>query len=394
MNFKVPWSGLGLKYTEDEINTVINCMRGEESLTQGKMQEEFESKFNFYMGSKSSFAVSSCTSALELAATLSQVGPGDEVIIPAHTFCASALPFGKAGARLVWADIDKESRLVTRETIEPLLTDNTKVIVVVHLYGLAVDMDPIMELAREKNILVVEDAAQAPGASYKDKKVGSIGDFGCFSFHTAKNISTLGEGGMLTVNNEKLIPYVKGLRHNGVRAFEGQKHYWQPGMSNVDFDIEGVWPHNFCMGEVQCALGIKLLDRLDEINKKRKERAAYFIDKLSNTNLLNFQKPNHPDCENIYHLMVARFDGEIVGKTRDDLYFDLTTKYKIKVINPYYPLYKYPLFEKAGFGKAHCPNTEEYFSKIVAFPFHLWMPEEQFEYLLESVQSCLKSYTN
>lgn len=388
--FKVPWSGVGLKYNEEEINTVVECMKNAEPLTQGKYQKEFEERFNKYVGSKASFAVTSCTAALELAAILSGLERGDEVIIPGHTFCASAIPFGRTGATIRWADIDKESRIVTVDTIKPLISEKTKAIVVVHLYGLMVDMDPIMELAREKNIFVVEDAAQAPGAIYKGRRAGSIGDFGCFSFHTHKNISTLGEGGMLTVNREEIIPLVPGVRHNGVRAFENQEYYWQPGMSNVDFDIEGLWPYNFCMGEVQAALGIKLLKRLDEVNQQRKSRALRFIDELKPFPELNFQSSNHPDCENIYHLLVARYDGEQYGKSQNDLFKKLSEDYKVKVINPYYPLYKYPMFQKAGFGDASCPNTDEYFDKIVAFPFHLWMPEDQFVYMIDAVKKCLE----
>lgn len=387
----VPWSGVGAKYCPEEIQTVVDVMKNADPLTQGPHQKNFEKSFQNYIGSKSAFAVSSCTAALQMASDLIQFRPGEEVIIPGHTFCASAIPFARSGAKIVWADIDPDSRVVTLETIEKCLTPKTKAIVVVHLYGLAVDLDPIMEMARKKNIYVVEDCAQAPGAIYKDRKLGSIGDFGCFSFHTHKNISTLGEGGILTVNKEELIAKIPGFRHNGVRGFEGQEHYWQPGMSDVDFDVDGLLPHNFCLGEAQCALGAKMLERLDQMNHDRKSRANKIIQALKGFPELSFQKANHEACENVYHLLVARYDGDSYGKTQDDLFKLLAYEYKIKVINPYYPLYKYPLFKKLNMGDAICPNTDDYFNHIVAFPFHHWLTDHQIEYMIKSIQQALES---
>src|SRR5262249_20021141 len=156
----------------------------------------------------------------------------------------SAIPFARAGARLVWADIDPDTRVVTAETIRARVSMHTRVIVVVHLYGLVCDMDPIMALAKEHDLLVVEDAAQALGARYKGHAAGTIGDFGCFSFHTHKNITTLGEGGMLAVASPEQAALVPGLRHNGMRAYGGDRErYWVPAMSDVDFDIEALWPY-------------------------------------------------------------------------------------------------------------------------------------------------------
>src|SRR5580692_524051 len=152
---KVPWSGRGCVYTEEEIATVIEVMRGADPQTQGPFQEQFERAFSEYTAAPHAFAVTSCTAALELAALLCRLSAGDEVIIPAHTFAASAIPFARAGARLIWADIDATTRGVTADTIRPLISDRTKAIVVVHLYGLVCDMDPIMALARQHGLLVI-----------------------------------------------------------------------------------------------------------------------------------------------------------------------------------------------------------------------------------------------
>jgi len=389
-DIKVPWSGRGLSYTDDEIATVVKAMREADPLTQGKYQAEFEARFKKLTQANHAFAVSSCTAALELSALLCDLNANDEVILPAHTFAATAIPFARTGAKLVWADINADTRVVTADTLRPLITDKTKVIIVVHLYGLVCDMDPIMELAKTHNILVVEDAAQAVGVSYKGRQTGSIGDFGCFSFHTHKNISTLGEGGMLTVKSDKHAALIPGLRHNGMRAYEGERpHYWIPAMSNVDFDIDGLWPYNFCIGEVQCALGTKLLDRLDVINEDRKSRAERFIEAFRNYPELEFQTTTS-DCGHAWHLMAVRYDGSKYGSTRDEFLALLAYTYGVKAVVQYHPLYRYPMFEKSGFGEANCPETENFFDNMVSFPFQHWMSEKEFTDMIDLTRRAIE----
>lgn len=393
-DIKVPWSGRGLTYTDDEIATVVKAMREADPLTQGRLQAEFETSFKALSGANHAFAVSSCTAALELSALLCNLGPDDEVIVPAHTFAATAIPFARTGAKLVWADIDPASRVVSIDTIAPLVTDRTKVIIVVHLYGLVCDMDPIVALAKRHGILVVEDAAQAVGATYKGSQAGSIGDFGCFSFHTHKNISTLGEGGMLTVKADSHAALVPGLRHNGMRAYEGARpHYWLPAMSNVDFDIDGLWPYNFCIGEVQCALGTKLLERLPTINAERKARAERFIKAFCDYPELVFQA-TPDDCGHAWHLMAVRYDGSSYHAKRDDLLALLAYSYGVRVVVQYHPLYRYPMFQKAGFGTANCPETDYFFDNMVSFPFQHWMSEDQFETMIHLTRQALDQLRN
>jgi dTDP-4-amino-4,6-dideoxygalactose transaminase len=383
--FIVPWSGKGMNYTQGEINVVIKAMKEADPLTQGPHQAEFEKKFAAFFNVKHAFAVSSCTAALELSAILTKVKKGDEVIIPAHTFAATAIPFGRTGARIVWADIDPKTRLVTAETIKKCITSKTKVIVVVHLYGLVADMGPILALAKKHDLFVVEDAAQAPGAKYKGKRAGTLGDFGCFSFHTHKNISTLGEGGMLVVKDNALAQVVPGFRHNGMRGFDFKREkYWLPAMGNVDFDWDKVWPYNFCIGEVQCALGSKLLERLDRVNAQRRKRALGIISRLKDYPELEFQSIPK-GCEHVFHLLAARYDGTAWGKTRDEFIELMAFKHKVKVIVQYYPLYRYPMFIKAGFGRANCPNTDQFFDNMVSFPFQHWMTASQVDHMVKAI---------
>lgn len=388
MKYRVDWSGRAHDYNEEEIQTIIDVATGADPLTQGRHLVEFENSVKKYIGVEHAFGLTSAASALELIAVLSKLGPGDEVIIPSHTYCASAIPFGRTGAKIVWADIDPETFVISPKDIQKKITSKTKMVVVVHLYGLACDMDQIVKICETSNIELVEDCAQALGAEFKGKKVGSFGDYACFSLHGQKNITTLGEGGILIVKNVKKALKVKGLRHNGHASYGERMHYWKPAMGNIDLDMEGVWPFNFSMTEVQAALGEKLMNRLDSLNDKRRERAKKFITEMTDFPELFFQKT--PDeLQNSYHLLPARYDGEKYYKTNHNLIELLSEKYKIKAIVQYYPLNRYPLFKKMGFGDADCPNTDLFFDNMISFPFHEWMNDDDFNYLISSVKSSL-----
>ncbi len=385
----VPWSGRGSLYTDDEIDAVIRAMREADPLTQGRFQDQFEGAFRDYTGARHAFAVSSCTAALELAAVLCRLAPGDEVIIPAHTFAATAIPFARTGARIVWADIEPPTLVVSAASIERLISAKTKAVVVVHLYGLPADMDAIMGLAADHGIIVVEDAAQALGATYRGRRAGTIGDIGCFSFHTHKSVSTLGEGGMLTVKDDALAAAVPGLRHNGMRGFAGERRrYWLPAMSDVDFDLDGVWPYKFCMGEAQCAVGTVLLKRVDAVNARRRARARAMAEALGAYPEIRFQETPE-DRMSAHYCLPAGYDGAAHGKTRDDLIERMAFHHKVRMAVQYLPLYRYPLFQKAGFGEADCPETDRFFDAMVSFPFQEWMPDAEFDYMVAAAGETL-----
>ncbi len=278
-------------YNQDEIDAVMEVMTIAEGQTQGKYLVKFEADFKSYTGANHTFAVDNCTNALRLAAILCRLTQGDEVIISAYTFCATAIPFGNTGAKIIWADIDRNTWVADPADIERKITANTRAIVVVHLLGMPVNMDTILTLAKQHNLRVIEDCAQAPGASINGRQVGTFGDFGCFSFHGAKNLTTLGEGGMLTVKSDNDAALVAGLRHNGTRGFEGDRdRYWVPAMSNVDIDIDGEWPNNFCVGEAQCALGSVSLKTLDRTNDTLIMQANDIKSRLADTPEITFAR--------------------------------------------------------------------------------------------------------
>ncbi len=387
---QVDFPAVQTRLNAEEEAVVLETIRNSPTWSQGEQQRAFEQEFTRYVGCADSLAVSSCTSALEMAAALCGLAPEDEVILPAHTFVSSAVPFARTGARLVFCDIDPATRLLSAEHVEPCLTGRTKAMVVVHLYGLPADMDPILGLAREHGLKVVEDVAQAPGAVYKGRRTGSMGDFAAFSFHNQKNISTLGEGGMLTVSDPDDGERARKLRWMGNWPFAGDRErYWVPAMGNLVSGMKGVWPFNFCLSEVQCAVGRRLLRRLDAINARRRIQADLVRTALADVPELSFQSV--PDGHlHAYHLLVAHFDSSRTGGTRDDLIQMLHRDYGIKCIVQYWPLYRSELFRSFGYGDIRLPNTDAFFDNMISFPFWSDMPEETLRTMADSVRSAVR----
>ncbi|MCL2122993.1 MAG: DegT/DnrJ/EryC1/StrS family aminotransferase [Desulfovibrionaceae bacterium] len=390
MDIKVNFSGRALQYAEEEIAVVVEAMRNGETLTQGRFLQEFQKKFAAYQGlpESSCFAVMNGVSALELSAQLCMFKPGDELIVPSHTFTASAYPYAKKGAKLVWADIDLTTRVVTADTIKAVLTPNTRAVVVVHLYGYVADMPAIMELARSRGILVIEDAAQSIGADVGGVRSGSFGDMAVFSFHSHKNLTTLGEGGMLVVRDEKLAKLVPMLRHNGHCAYPGERpDYWIPAMGNVDMpmlDGQLLWPNNYCIGEIECALGAAMLDRVDRINAEKRARALRFIDALAGYPELVFHRVD--TSRHNYHLLAAR----MTSGGRDAFIRAMHNKHGVKCVVQYMPLNRYGLYVRLGLGQARCPNADAFYDTMISFPFQHWLTEEEFDHMLAAARNVLE----
>jgi dTDP-4-amino-4,6-dideoxygalactose transaminase len=326
-------------------------------------------------------------SALELSAQLCLFEAGDEVVIPSHTFTASAYPFVKKGAVPVWADIDPASRVVTAESIEAVLSPRTRAVVVVHLYGYTADMPSIMKLARARGITVIEDAAQSIGTETDGTRSGAFGDMSIFSFHSHKNLTTLGEGGMLVVRDEKLAAVVPMLRHNGHCAYPGERaDYWIPAMGNVDLPVlDGriLWPNNYCIGEIECALGIAALERIDRINAEKRARALRFIDALAECRELEFHRVD--TMRHNYHLLAAR----VTTGGRDDFIRSMYRDHGVKCVVQYMPLNRYDFYVKLGFGRANCPHADAFYDNMVSFPFQHRLTEEEFDHMLAATKRVL-----
>ncbi len=387
MTDTIQMPGVQTRLNEAEEQAVLRVLREANTLATGPEGEAFEREFAEFTQAADAVAVCSCTAALELAAVLTELGPGDEVIVPAHTFVATAVPFARTGATICWADIDPDTRVVTADTIAPLVTSRTKAVVVVHLYGLTADMDPIMALAAQHGFAVVEDCAQAPGARYKGRRVGSIGDFGCFSFHTHKNITTLGEGGMLTVRDAAMGTAARRLRWMGNWPFEEERErYWSPAMGDIVEPVPGKKPFNFCMGEPNSAVGRLLIKRLDEINARRREQAARFQSALTDCPELVFQ--TIPEgCEHAYHLMAARYEGGTAK--RDALIGLLADTYHLKCIVQYWPLNRTELFRTMGFCQANLPETDRFFDNMISFPWWSYMDDVLLDEMAERTRKAV-----
>lgn len=225
-----------------------------------KCQHFFEERFGF----KKCIMTTSCTDALEMAAILCDVKPGDEVIVPSYTFVSSALAFVRQGAKIVFADSCTNNPNIDANKLESLITDRTKVIVPVHYAGVACDMDKIMDIANKHNLFVVEDAAQAIDSYYKGKPLGGIGHFGCFSFHETKNITAGGEGGLLCVNDERFIRRAEIIWEKGTNRAE----FFRGMVNKYGWVDTG---SSFLPAEINSAFLWAQLESLDMIQQRRKE---------------------------------------------------------------------------------------------------------------------------
>jgi len=385
MNYKIDWPLRGHNYNENEIKSISDLLRKNDSLTQGQNVKEFEDTFSSYIGSDHSFATMSCAHSLDIAAMLIKIKPGDEVIIPAHTYCATALAFARRGAKIKWADIDEKFWTICPNSISRLISKKTKAIVLVHLYGLInPHIEEIVTLAKNNSIYLIEDCAQSLGAHKNNKHCGTFGDIGCFSFHAQKNLTTIGEGGMIITQNSKWADNIKGLRINGHAPFPDNEYYWLPAMVDVKQNIKDVWPIKSTMNEAQGILGKLLLNRLDELTSERRSKSN-LVRKALEEYPLRFQKIPKNKKMHSHHLLPAIVESKEFK--RDDIINILSQKFGIKAIVQFYPLNRYDLFIKNGFGKADIPITDHFFDNMISFPFSLIMSEKDFDYLIESTKN-------
>ncbi len=266
---KVPIARTSL--TEAEIESVLEPLRTG-WLVQGPKVREFEEKWSAFTGANHSVAVTSCTTALHLSLAALGFSSGDEAIVPAFTWVATANVVEHLGGKVVFCDIDLKTFNLDVNQLESKITSKTRAILPVHLFGLAADMRPILEIAQRHNLSVVEDAACGFGSKYFGKHVGTIGDTGCFSFHPRKAITT-GEGGMITTQSEELAEKLRRLRDHGAAMSDLQRHQGARPYLLADHPDAG---YNQRMTDLQAALGSAQMDRADAIVKERRRLAARY----------------------------------------------------------------------------------------------------------------------
>ena len=383
MDLNIDWPNRGHEYSAEDLKIVEEIIYDNNtSLSKGKYVQMFEDKFSKLIGYESHTTMSGAH-ALDLAAILIDTNANDEIIIPAHTYCASALSFVRYNANIKWADIDKESLTISLASIKRLVTNKTKAIVVVHLYGLICpEIQDIINFAKKKNIIVIEDCAQSLGASVKDKSCGSFGDISCFSFHSQKNITTFGEGGMISVKNKDHSKIITNYRHNGHQPFENQKNYWLPAMTDVKLLKRDYFPFKSTISEIQGALGYKLLDKLDNFTEQRRALSKKIRSSLDHFPELSFQKFSIKESHS-HHLLPVKIESD--KWNRDDMILKLYNDYKIKCVIQYYPLNRYDLFKKLNFDSTDLQNTNEFYDNMLSIPFSIILNDQQVDFLIESI---------
>jgi len=335
--------------------------------------------------------VSNGSSALFLAMMGVGIKPGDRVLTTPVTWIATAAAPVTLGAEVDFVDIDLETYNIDVNQIEAHVAANTKAIIPVHLYGQPCDMDEIMVLSKKHNLAVVEDAAHAIGAEYKGRKVGSFGAAGCFSFHEQKNISTLGEGGMVLTNDDGIFEKISLYRSHCTRVHGnstkyckldeekfpiGKKFWWQ------DFDDCG---YNFRMTDIQAAVGIEQLKKVDILNQHRIDNAAYITEGLKNVPGLTLPKVR-PYNKHVFHLYPIMIDPKEFGMNKEDFIYDLLHKFGIKAGFHYIPLHYSTAFKNRGFKKGQFPNAEKLGEQLVTLPINPRQTEEALAYLVQSIK--------
>lgn len=257
--------------TEEEIQSVLGPLRSG-WLVQGPKVREFEEKWSAFTGARHSIAVTSCTTALHLSLAALGFGPGDEAIVPAFTWIATANVVEHLGGKVVFCDINLDTFNLDVNDAARKITPRTKAILPVHLFGLSADMDPVMDLARKHGLWVVEDAACGFGSTYQGRHVGTLGDTGCFSFHPRKAITT-GEGGMITTQSDELGEKLRRLRDHGAAMTDLQRHMGSRPYLLADHPDAG---YNQRMTDLQAALGAAQMDRAQTIIDERRRLAAVY----------------------------------------------------------------------------------------------------------------------
>lgn len=410
---RVPWAAVGENYNNDDMMEVIKFLmqgEGEEyqeaikavqeqidkldkvSTPPGKLSlssqvEAAESAVNKYLGTDSSLFVTNATAGFEIAFKYANLKAGDEVIVPAITFIATMAYPLSVGAKVVFADIDPKTINMDPEDVKRKITSKTKMIVPVHIGGYPVDLDPILEIAKKHDILVLEDAAHAFGAMYKGRKIGTISDFTSFSFHEVKNCTSFGEGGILTTNIEKLKGELPRSRFLGLNFSQKIKD-WLYDITAIPGKDEVFVAGNYSTTEIQ-GLGLKLqVERYDEIIKERKAAAEYMTGRLKDNPAIIPQDLGNKDYTPSFHLYLLMIDPVKAGGDIQVLKKKLEEK-GVTNIPHFGPLYRFDVLRSLGYDRdaiaSTCPVCEEvFYHRFTHLPIY-GLSQDQLEYMADAV---------
>jgi dTDP-4-amino-4,6-dideoxygalactose transaminase len=345
----------------DEIDDAIRRVLEGHIYIMGAEVERFETDFAAYVGAAHAIGVANGTDALHLALRALDIGPGHEVIVPAHTAVPTIAAIEMSGAAPVFVDITADRFGLDPALIERALTPRTRAIMPVHLYGHPVDLGPMLDLAKRRGLRVIEDCAQAHGARWHGRRVGAIGDLGCFSLYPTKNLGAIGDAGAVTTNDAALADRLRELRQYGWR---GRQISEVPGF-------------NSRLDELQAAILNAKLPHLDDTNARRCAIAARYLDGLGS---LPLALPHvQPDCEAVYHLFVVR------ARERDRLKAHLQAHGIIAGIHYPVPCHHHPAY-RARFGQVALPVTEAVVGEILSLPMYPELRDDQVERVIDAVR--------
>ncbi|MHA1143819.1 MAG: DegT/DnrJ/EryC1/StrS family aminotransferase [Candidatus Helarchaeota archaeon] len=368
---------------EEDVKEVADVIRSG-WFTQGARVKEFENEFARFIHAKHAVALSSCTAALHLSMRALEIGPGDEVLVPSLTFAASANCVLYVRARPIFCEVDPETYCIDPEDVKKRISTRTKAIVIVHYGGHSVNMDPILDIAMEHDLRIVEDAAHAPGTLYKGRPVGTLGDIGCFSFFSNKNLTT-GEGGLIATNEKSLAEKCDLLRSHGI-----DKSTWER-FKNLSWKYNIVeLGYNYRMTEFGAALGLVQLKRLPEMNEKRKKLASTYFKQLEPLREY-IQLPSiRPYSNHIFHLFVIQII-ENSPVSRGTLSEILKNEHGISTSVHYIPLHLHPFYQKTlKTRNGDLPQTEKISKSILSLPMHPNLNEDDIIYVCEAIKSIFK----
>jgi dTDP-4-amino-4,6-dideoxygalactose transaminase len=360
----VPGVDLAAQYAQirGDIDAAIQRVLDRTSFILGSEVETFESDYAAYVGAKGAVGLSSGTAALELALRALGVGDGDEVITTAHTFIATAEAISNIGARPVFADIDPETYNVDPNHVETLITDRTRAIVPVHLYGQPADLDALMEIASRRGIFVIEDAAQAHGAEIGGRRCGSIGHLACFSFYPGKNLGAYGDAGAVTGNDPDLLAHIRLLRDHGRTT--KYEHVEIGFAERID--------------ALQAAILAAKLPHLEGWTEARRAHARRYDEKLAGSAVTTPREA--PGVRHVYHWYVVR------SRDRDRLLSHLKERGIGAGIHYPIPLHRQPAYMALGYGDVSLPHTERAAAEVLSLPIYPELTAEQLDWVVASVR--------
>ena len=367
---------------EDDIQAVVDVLRSD-MLTTGPLVPEFEREFASFCGAQEAVAVSNGTAALHAAMYALGISPGDEVIVPAITFVASANCVAYMGARPIFADVDAETLLIDPSHVKALITPKTKAIVAVDYAGHPCDYDSLSAIASTYGIPIVADACHALGSLYKGRPTGVLADLNVFSFHPVKHITT-GEGGMITTQDGGLARRLRIFRNHGITT----DHHQRAGQGSWVYEMTDLG-YNYRISDFQCALGKSQLHKLPKWIDRRQMIARQYDNAFKDFPGISPLRVSD-QVSHAYHLYVIRI-GEEAGLKRSEV-FDHMRQAKIGVNVHYMPVYLHPYYQsRFGTRKGQCPNAETAYEQILTLPLYSSISDDDVLYVIETLSKILYS---